>query len=770
MKTILKLTVFSGILLVFATFAKAQEIEPDVFIELDEVTIVSQHGEQRLLDIPASITAISARTIENANITDMMQLAGFVPGLQIHTQTPGRPNLVIRGQTSDEVSPTAQPRVSVYMNHAPISRATMAVAELFDMERVEVMKGPHGTLFGRGSQAGAIHFITRKPTNHTEGFLSAGTGNFGLMHFQGMLNLPITTGLNARIAGVYHYHDGFVENLSGGRLNNRNTLACRFSLSFAPENSRFQADLMVNYQRDNNAGTGFISGTLSPYETIDIFRFEVALDSGKEFYNRREVFGTILNARYHINARSYFSSITSFFNNRANSHFDGDGSPAPAIDMAEAVRANQFMQEFRFNFATENRRLRGIAGTSFWRENVGHTYTFSPDERFLAPLLMMALMPEDMRPDHQMFVDGRPNPMFSANIPGFGYLGPLGAHVEENYTEATNMAFDLFFDASYEIIPNLSLIAGVRATFENSSITNRARWVSGDTSALGVMASAFSGADPFPNFFFRPVYNPKRTETFFAFTWRAALKYDLNDNSSIFAGYSRGRRPPVLQYNSAGEFELISAERLHSFDAGYRFINYRLLFDVSLYYQLYRDFQSWRWEGMNYLSQNVDRATSYGLEFSLRYVLNRHFTVFGNYAYAHSTFDDRDNNGRPQLNRGNRFRLTPRHSFLIGFTAGFNVADNVRLTFTPTYRWQSHIFFEDANPAGIEQDAYGLLQANLAVMFKQQRLTVSVFGSNLTNEHFLIGAGNMGAMFGSPTFVPGAPRMMGARLSWRFGG
>ena len=92
----------------------------------------------------------------------------------------------------------------------------------------------------------------------------------------------------------------------------------------------------------------------------------------------------------------------------------------------------------------------------------------------------------------------------------------------------------------------------------------------------------------------------------------------------------------------------------------------------------------------------------------------------------------------------------------------------MRITLTPTYSWKSHFYFEDANDPEIEQDAHGLLNANLALLFKQQRLTVSFFGSNLTGEKYLIGAGNMGAMFGIPTFVPGAPRMMGGKITWMF--
>jgi len=771
-KIFLKTGVFLPVIFIFfATIVQAQEAEPDVIMELDAVTITSQHGDQRLLDIPASITTITARTLENANIATMEQLAGFVPGLNILTQTPGRPNLVIRGLTSDEVSPTAQPRVSVYLNHVPISRATMAVTELYDMERIEVMKGPQGTLFGRGAQAGAIHFITRRPTNEFGGHLTAGFGNFGMMHFEGALNLPaIEDVLSFRIAGIYSYHDGFVRNTEGGTLNGKNTLGGRFSTSFTPQNSNFSADLIVNYQRDNAPGTAFMSRTFPNADgETDIFNRVASLSSlngrGEDLHNRREIFGTILNMRYHFNERNYISSITSFFDASANSRFDADGSPFPIMDMRELVNSAQLTQEIRYNFSDGN-RFSGIAGVNFWIEEVSHTHQFAFNEQYLFGLLLpMFLPPSTPIPPGLPIV---PNLFSMPAIPGWMIGQPFDIplpdfHEEKNYTEAINRAFDVFFDATYRILPRLSLTAGVRGIFENFSIENRAWHSDGAPSALGMLTGMA------PNFFFAPIENPRTNRSFSALTWRTNLKYDICSRSNVFAGYSRGHRPNVLQYNSAGELQIIDAETLHSFDVGYRIVDSRLMFDISLFYQLYRGFQSWKWEGMNFGQFDAGSATNFGAEISGRFLVNDNLVVFGNYAFTHATFDDKDNDGNPQAMAGNVFRLTPRHSFLLGFTAGFNVANNIRLTFTPTFRWQGHIFFEDANDPGIEQDAYGLLNANLAVTFKQQRLTLSMFGNNLTNENYLIGAGNTGAMFGIPTFVPGAPRMVGARLTWRFG-
>ena len=128
-------------------------------IHLNPVTVTAQKREQQILDVPSAISVIGSDFIEKANITTLGQLSLYTPGLFITEQGANRPSFIIRGLTSEEVSPSAQPRVSVYLNNVPINRASGASVELFDMDRVEVLKGPQNTLFGRGAQIGAIHLI-----------------------------------------------------------------------------------------------------------------------------------------------------------------------------------------------------------------------------------------------------------------------------------------------------------------------------------------------------------------------------------------------------------------------------------------------------------------------------------------------------------------------------------------------------------------------------------------------------------------------------------
>ncbi|MDR1555718.1 MAG: TonB-dependent receptor [Tannerellaceae bacterium] len=740
-------------------------------VSLEPVTVVAQQREQQLLDIPITISNVNAQTIENTHTRTLEQLAAFVPGLNINIQTPHRPNLTLRGLTSDETSPTAQPRVSVYYNNVPNSRASMAIAELYDMERIEVTKGPQGTLFGRGAQIGAIHFISKRPESGFGGYMSAGMGNYAMKEIEGAVNIPLANDkLFARAAGIYSYHDGYVVNTSGGKLNGKNTFGGRFSLRYLPVEN-LKIDLMVSYQKDDNPGTAFMS---KRYPNVngekDIFKYEASFDEGKEWFNKRDVFGSSLDVKYYLNENSYLSSITSFYTNSVDHRWDGDGSVAPAIDMAEYNDVKQFTQELRYNFSL-NSRINGFLGASYWREDVEQKYWFGPNEQYMAYLIFQS-------PEYMVFENGTLGYPMPA-IPDLGnpdmaqLVGmPLPTnHEEESTGGAINQAADIFADATFKLLPKLSLTAGIRATYESFTTSTEAHMLGTVPSTLGYLLGSA------PNFFFAPVDYREISKKFWSTTYRINLKYDLSASSNIYAGYSNGRRPNVLQFNSAGESEVMNAEKIHSIDAGFKWnLRQRYWFDIGVFYHRYNDFQTSKWDNANYLVDDAGRATAYGTEATIKTALNTYLDIFGNYAYIHARFDDKANDGSQQEYAGNTFRQTPEHSFLLGLNAKLNLAKEIQMIFTPSYSWKSHIWFEDSNAqqpadpalARLEQDAYGLLNVNLAVKFNKPGLIFSVFASNLSGEKYIIGAGNTGMMFGVPTYVPGAPCMAGAKLMWRF--
>jgi len=450
-------------------------------IALSGVTVTSQKREQQIIDVPITMSVIDARFMEDLNMNQLDELAGFVPGMQVRMQGVDRPSIVIRGLTSDEVSPTAQPRVSVFYNNVPISRTNGASVELFDMQQVEVLKGPQGTLFGRGAQIGAIHYISKKPTSEFGGFVNAGIGNYNQKELNGAINVPIIKNkLLVRAAGVYDYQDGYITNTFGGKLNGKNTLAGRFSATYLPS-VKDKIDLVVNYQNDDNPGLGFMSMNYpNTNGSKDPFGYVASLDQAKNLVTQRDIFDATLSAKHYMNENNYFTSTSSYRKISAYSRWDGDGTAAAAIDMSEDDGATQFYQEIRYNYSIKN-KLNGSIGGSYWNEQASQNYWFSPNEQNLAHLFFNT--------GYLVTPDGQPYPM--TNLPNDPQLGPLAGfplvtnHQEENDNHGSNQALEEFADANYQLTNKLSITGGLRVISEWFKLSNQSQMTGGDPATLG---------------------------------------------------------------------------------------------------------------------------------------------------------------------------------------------------------------------------------------------------------------------------------------------
>jgi iron complex outermembrane recepter protein len=734
-------------------------------IHLEPVTVIAQKREQQILDVPAAISVVGKDLLEKSNITELGQLSGFVPGLFITEQGANRPSLVIRGLTSEEISPSAQPRVSVFFNNVPINRANGASIELFDMERVEVMKGPQNTLFGRGAQIGIIHFISKSPVNDTEGYLTAGIGDYNQKELRGALNIPLVKEkLFVRAAGVYDFRDGFVKNTFGGTLNGKNTSAGRLSIRFLPSANQ-RVDLVLNYQKDNTPGIAFMSKQFpNTLGVTDIFKYTASLEQGKNLGTGKELFDAALTYKYLINEHTYWSSITSYRKSSSSARWDGDGTAAPAIDMAENAGAYQFYQEVRYNFSARS-RLNGSAGASYWHEKANETYWFSPNEQSLANLFL--------DPSYLIMPDGQP--LLMPALPDNPMLGSLAgiplpaSHQENNYSNATNQATEVFVDLTFQLMPKFFLTAGLRTAYEQFKLSGQSAFIGGLPSTLGFLTGNY------PNVFFKPGVEDNISDNKLSVNGQAGLMYKINENINAFVNYSNGRRPKVLQYTSAGTPEVLKAETINNFDAGFKAsLSGKLFIDIAGFYQKYNNFQTRAWIAdpstgeFNYKSIDGGKATSYGAETTLKASLLKGLEIFGNYAFLHATFDNYNSDGFRQEYAGNVFRLSPEHSFALGFNGFISISSGVRLFMNPSYTYKTHFYFEDANTKGLDQSAYGLLNINLGVGFTDPNLILNIFSTNILGEKFITSAGNTGSLFGVPTFVPGPPRMIGTKLTWKF--
>src|SRR6476661_5156047 len=200
------------------------------------IIVTAQLREQRQIDVPFALTAYTGRQLDQLGVQEFEDLARFTPGLAVQNQSPNNAAVNIRGITSDSGEASFESRISIYQDGVSISKPRGSYVELFDIDRVEISKGPQSTLYGRGALIGAINIVQAKPDlNDAFGMVRGAYGNYDYWLGEAMLNVPVSSTLGLRIAGRYKHRDGYVENLLGGNdFQSVETGAIRGSVRFKP--------------------------------------------------------------------------------------------------------------------------------------------------------------------------------------------------------------------------------------------------------------------------------------------------------------------------------------------------------------------------------------------------------------------------------------------------------------------------------------------------------------------------------------------------------
>lgn len=182
------------------------------YAQIEEVIVTAQKREQSVLDVPVTMDVVSGKFLEQSSISELDDLSRFLPNVVIQEQAVSLPSFNIRGITDDTAAITSTPRISVYQDGFDISKKTLASAALFDVERIEVLKGPQPTLFGMAAANGAVSILSKRPSSEFELETKLAFYNDSGTDFKGMVNVPITDSLNFRLATLYRQQDGTVKN------------------------------------------------------------------------------------------------------------------------------------------------------------------------------------------------------------------------------------------------------------------------------------------------------------------------------------------------------------------------------------------------------------------------------------------------------------------------------------------------------------------------------------------------------------------------------
>jgi len=733
-----------------------------------DILVTAQKIEQRAVDVPITISAVTGERITQLGVGDLDELSSYIPGLNVQEQSANNPGIVIRGITSDSGSAQQGPRVTLYYNGVDISRSRGSYQAIYDLERVEVIKGPQATLFGTASAVGAISMTSARPRKGFSAALTGGYGNYDATILSGFVNAGSDT-LAGRIAFEWKTRDGYVENLAPSQkkdLYAQDQLGVRTSLRWTPTDA-LTVDLIGTYDRQCNGGTPFISRALptadgpgNPFGRANLGGSPLSREVfGKDQLGLdRDVYDVNLTAAYAITPDLTFTTVNGYREFDSLEVFDADGSAAWYLEFAEHAKGWQASHEGRFSYADPH--WRAAFGWNAFFERNRQTVPFSSEE---GTFIQCA----------RRVVPGLPC-IDAAGVVQAAQATALltrGARTQIPYqsvfeNQGRNDSYSVFADTTWIPVPALELTAGVRALIEqrrSGYVATVPRPLLIPTALSLIPGQVDTGGRTF-----------EAVRSFAAVLPRFNALLRLSDRINAFATISKGRRSPVVQLSAAQaggvavpDLQLVPEERVWNYEAGLKAAQGVVSGSVGVYYQKYTGFQV-SVVGADGVArtQSAGSASNLGFEGELNIRPARWINLFGNVGYIDGGID-RDNSFAPAFS-GARFRLQPEWQAAAGLTLDVPLGGGVRAFATPSITYRSRIFFELPNSPEISQDAVTLVNARAGVSVADGKYELAGFIRNAFNRRYLLDAGNTGGGFGIPTFIPAEPRFYGVQVTGRF--
>lgn len=730
----------------------------------NQIIVTAQKIEQRVQDVPITITATSGERIRKLGVTDLDELSYYTPGLLIQEQSANNPGVVIRGITSDSGSAQEGPRVTLYYNGIDISRSRGSYQAIYDLERVEVIKGPQATLFGTASAVGAISLVSARPREGFSAEVRGGYGNYNQTLVGGFVNFGSDV-LAARVAGEWRTRDGYVRNINPNQeedLYAQDQLGVRASLRYTPT-ADFTIDLIATYDQQRNGGTPFISGTYPAFAGVPggpTNAFEDANLSGypdgaaalgdDQLGLNREVYDINLTLEYQFEDDWTFTTVNGYREFDSREVFDADGSAAPFLEFTELAQGWQASHEGRFTYSGTS--LRASFGWNAFIEDSIQNVPFATEEGvYLTCLGGLFANPRRLcvAPD--------------GSVPSLGVTNiPYSAVLFEN--SGRNEAYSVFADATWIPMEALELTAGVRflSEYRRSGFSSQ------------IPNSVLTGAPLIPGGINTGGRVLSADERFDALLPRFNALYRITGDVNVYATVSKGRRSPVVQVNARRVGTNVVPNRIDvdeeivwNYEGGIKFATGPVSAALGVYYQVYDNFQvsipDPNRPGAN-ITVSAGSAANLGVEGELAIDIADWLNVFGNFGYIDGGVDDKPANGNLA---GSRFRLQPEWQASGGFSVDYDFG-GVRFFATPTITHRSTIFYTVPNSALLSQGPVTLVNARAGVSFADERFEIAGFIRNAFDEEFLLDAGNTGNGFGIPTFIPGEPQFYGVEVTAKF--
>jgi iron complex outermembrane receptor protein len=754
-------------------------------VQVDEIVVSAQRRDENLQSVPIAVTALSGEALETkgAISTDMLQVAA--PGLVSYQRSIAFVPY-LRGVGSNQTGSGIESSVAVYLDGVYQGAKAGNILDLANIERVEVLKGPQGTLFGRNATGGAINIVTLAPSKDASLDVSAGYGRFSEKRARLYATASITDTFMASVSFNGRWDNGYIKNpTSGVTLNPTENVIAMAKVRWDPSDD-VVVDLSGSFSKVDNptwVSPHVRSGTLTSGQAaggLAAYGGQESLISTNNPVQWTKANRATLTTTLGLSDAIELNSITGYVETKAQSFVDLDASTKDQVHLMIGQQSLQFSQEIQLR-SRHDGPLKWIVGAYYFWLKDGYG---GPGE----DLLVQSGLPARIRPA-DLLVSGRS----MTGVNAFGYSN----------------AYSGFGQATYEIAPSTRVTAGLRYSWERK----RAK---GTRYTYTAVAGTGGGLMPYNGYLVNDGLIFSRTgptttmdvqKSWGDWSWRLAVDHNLNKNVMIYGTYSRGFKSGAYAVSSiSATLQPVNPETLDAFELGIKseLFDRRLRLNVASFYYNYRDIQVSLVTGDGVSTyQNAGKGRLYGIDVDMTAAVSSRLTINGGLNLLNSKYTDFPNaqvylpkvsgvtcqstprlisiseardiaagtptggNCNYKLNAtGQSMIFAPKLTANIGFDYEFPLGSEARAVLASNLYHNSG-FDVEAGGVNSHIGSYQMLSASLTMYFQSDRYSFQIWGTNLTNSKH--DAGLSAFSQGTQVFTV-RPVSFGVTLGAKFGG
>lgn len=687
------------------------QMERDV-LSLKPITVTAQRREENLQDVPVSITAMNSKEMRKRGIDRVFDLQNSIPNFFLGDGTfNARASSSIRGISGMSRASGVETRANYYMNDVYLGRSVAVNQDLFDLERIEILKGPQGTLFGKNTVSGVINITTRKPVNGWEGTVSVDAGNYSYLNSNIIINAPlIDNKLFARFSGKIMRRDGYVTNLFNNKdYNGQNIMNGRLQLRYLPS-PNFDITMSLNVLRDRRPqriggveleGPGYYVAPRPREVSHNLSEFE-----------HRDIFGGSLNMVYQFSNNYSIKSITGFRKIKNWGNLDEDLSPEAWVFNNQKHEDVHFTQEFRLT-SPVLKHFNFVTGLFYFYQSSDYTFDLktSPD------------VPNN--PNYILLSDG---PVKSNSLAGY-------------------------FHSNINLINNIFIFGGLRYTYEYKKIN----W------------NQFNNNDLYIN-----LENYTDTYSKGVFSPQIGLRYNPLDQLMLYAKTSWGYKSGGWGNFTVLDIDYLKLKPEFSigYEIGAKLttFNNRLSMNTAAFLNKFDDFQTEVWQAAPFglflpVYTNAAKVTSKGFELELIAAPLKNLSLFGSLGYVVATYDEFITATEYNYN-GNKLELAPETEYNFSIEYKMPVINIGTFSIRGDFIHKDDYYFDASNAEDFHIESYELIDGKIGYESFNGSLGIYLWGKNLTDELYMLTR----AIFPLPVKYAwyGMPRTFGIQVKYSF--